>query len=168
MHIHRTVPQDLLVARSPKPWPRGATPILHHGQAEWVNRVCIRNASCRQGAQERLVPVTNGSFPEAPDGGHKSHVGTLLDAVPVALPDDPAELAEEAAFEAPDIVPVVPPPEADRVAPVLGADPAVALPVAVDDGDCVVVAGVVFAPVVVAVGPAVLLPSVTTPRFVTP
>src|SRR5262249_19815908 len=48
-----------------------------------------------------------------------------------------------------------------------GADPAVVVPVVVDDVDCAAVAGVVFAPVVDAVGPAVLLPSVTPPRFVT-
>jgi len=27
-----------------------------------------------------LVPVTNGSIPGAPDGGHNSHAGTLLAA----------------------------------------------------------------------------------------
>ena len=40
--------------------------------------------------------MTKGSIPEAPDGGHSSQVGTLLDATPVALPCDPVELAEEA------------------------------------------------------------------------
>ena len=46
------------------------------------------------------MPVRNGSFPEAPAGGHRSHVGALLDAVPVALPDEPPELVEEGAREA--------------------------------------------------------------------
>ena len=113
------------------------------------------------------MPVRNGSFPEAPAGGHNTHVGTLLDAVPVALPDeppelvalpaDPPELAEETALEvrllgaAPvDAVPAV--------------EPAVVVPVAAEDVDCAVVAVVVFAPVVVEL--VVLLPSVTTPLLV--
>ena len=97
-----------------------------------------------QGAQERLVPTTKGSIPEAPDGGHSSQVGTLLDVVPVALPGDPAELAGEAArealgrdvldrgvldsvlaFPAPDAAPVAVPgvgPKAVPVVPVVVAD----------------------------------------------
>ena len=61
----------------------------------------------------------------------------------------------------------VPPLDAAPVPAVPDADPAVVVPVAVDDVDCAAVAGVVFAPVVVAGRPAALLPSVTTPRFVT-
>jgi hypothetical protein len=121
-----------------------------------------------------LVPVRNGAFPEVPAGGHRSHVGTLLEAAPVALPADPAELAEEEEVDrtrvpvvegAGDVL-VVPPPVADTVpvpaAPEGGA--AVVVPVAVEDVDCAVVPVAVFPPAVVAVA---LLPSVTTPRFVT-
>jgi len=114
-----------------------------------------------------LVPVRNGSFPEAPAGGHNIHVGTLLDAVPVALPGEPAEPVEKAPLGALDEALAVPPLDAAPVPAVPGADPAVVVPVVVDDVDCAAVAGVVFAPVVDAVGPAVLLPSVTAPRFVT-
>jgi hypothetical protein len=122
------------------------------------------------------VPVRNGSFPEAPDGGQRSHVGTLLDAVPVALPADPAELVEAEgvdrapvrAVEAADDIPVVPPPAADPVPvpPVAGGEPVVVAPVAVEDDGCAVVVVAVFAPIVAGVEPAALLPSVTTPRLV--
>jgi hypothetical protein len=105
------------------------------------------------------VPVRNGSFPEAPACGHNTHVGTLLDAVPVALPDDPPELAEETALEVRLL-------DAAPVDAVPAVEPAVVVPVAAGDVDCAAVAVVVFAPVV-AVEPGVLLPSVTTPLFVT-
>jgi hypothetical protein len=122
-----------------------------------------------QGAQERLVPVRNGSFPEAPAGGHRSHVGALLDAVPVALPDeppelvalpaDPPELAEETALD--EVRPL-------DAAPVDAVPvPAIVVPVAPEDVDCAVAAEVVFAPLVAAVETVALLPSVTTPLFVT-
>ncbi len=117
------------------------------------------------------MPVRNGSFPEAPAGGHRSHVGALLDAVPVALPDeppelvalpaDPPELAEETAFDEARLLDAVP---VDAV-PVL--EPAIVVPVAPEDVDCAVAAEVVFAPLVVAVETVALLPSVTTPLFVT-
>jgi len=130
------------------------------------------------------VPVRNGSFPEAPAGGHNTHVGTLLDAVPVALPDDPPELvappddppelAEETALEvrlldaAPvDAVPAVEPAVVVPVDAVPAVEPAVVVPVAAEDVDCAVPAVVVFAPVV-AVEAVALLPSVTTPLLVTP
>ena len=116
------------------------------------------------------MPVRNGSFPEAPAGGHNTHVGTLLDAVPVALPDDPPELvappddppelAEETALEVRLL-------DAAPVDAVPAVEPAVVVPVAVEDVDCAVPAVVVFAPVV-AVEAVALLPSVTTPLVVTP
>jgi hypothetical protein len=37
-----------------------------------------------------LVPVKNGSIPEAPDGGHSSQAGTLPEPPAVAA-DDPPE-----------------------------------------------------------------------------
>ena len=116
------------------------------------------------------MPVRNGSFPEAPAGGHNTHVGTLLDAVPVALPDDPPELvappddppelAEETALEVRLL-------DAAPVDAVPAVEPAVVVPVAAEDVDCAVPAVVVFAPVV-AVEAVALLPSVTTPLVVTP
>jgi hypothetical protein len=102
-----------------------------------------------------LVPVRNGSLPEAPDGGHNNHVGTLLDPAPAALPDDPPELVEEVALEPLDDIAVAP------LAPDAGPDP-----VAADDDDCTVVE-VAFAPVVATAEAVALLPSVTMPLFVT-
>jgi len=92
------------------------------------------------GAQERLVPARKGSIPEAPGGEHSSQFGTLLDATPVALPDDPAGLAEEAARDALDRdaldgVLALPPPDAAPVGAVPGVGPAAVVPVAVDDVD---------------------------------
>jgi len=113
-----------------------------------------------------LVPVRNGSFPDAPAGEHRKHVGTLLDAVPVALPDDPPELAEERAPEALADVLVDPPPGADPVAILPAVEPTVVVPGEVEDVDCTGVAVVVFAPVA-PVETVALLPSVTTPLFVT-
>ena len=113
--------------------------------------------------------MRNGSFPEAPAGGHNTHVGTLLGAVPVALPDDPPELvappddlpelAEETALEVRLL-------DAARVEAVPVVEPAVVIRVAAEDVDCAVPAAVVFAPVVVEA--VALLPSVTTPLLVTP
>ena len=105
------------------------------------------------------MPARNGSFPEAPAGGHNTHVGTLLDAVPVALPDDPPGLAEETALEVRLL-------DAAPVEAVPAVEPAVVVPVAAEDVDCAVPAAVVFAPVVVEA--VALLPSVTTPLLVTP
>jgi hypothetical protein len=101
-------------------------------------------------------------MPEAPNGGHNTHVGALLDAVPVALPAEPPELVEEGAREALADVPVAPPPGADPVAALPAAEPTVAVLVGAEE-----VVVVVFAPVA-AVEAAALLPSVTTPRLVTP
>ena len=87
-----------------------------------------------------MVPARKGSIPEAPEGEHSSQFGTLLDATPVALPDDPAGLAEEAARDALDRdaldgVLALPPPDAAPVGAVPGVDPATVVPVAVDDVD---------------------------------
>jgi hypothetical protein len=41
------------------------------------------------------VPARKGCIPEAPDGGHSIHAGTLLDGAVVALPEDPPELGRE-------------------------------------------------------------------------
>jgi hypothetical protein len=117
-----------------------------------------------QGAQERSVPATNGCIPGAPDGGHSSQAGMLLDGAAVALPDDPPELACEddlgpAPPDALDRALAGAPPDSEFVAAVLEVDP-----VAVVDGAAVVALG--LAPVV-AVKAVVLLPSVTTPPFVT-
>ena len=92
-----------------------------------------------QGAQERLVPARKGSIPEAPEGEHSSQFGTLLDATPVALPDDPAGFAEEGARDALDrdaldgVLAL--PPDAAPVGAVPEVDPATVVPVAVDDVD---------------------------------
>ena len=72
--------------------------------------------------------MTKGSVPEAPDGGHNSQAGTLLDAVPVALADDPPELGddEERALGVPDAFDValaVPPPAEELVVAVPAFEP---------------------------------------------
>jgi hypothetical protein len=84
-----------------------------------------------------LVPVTKTAAPEAPDGGHSSQVGTLLDAAPVALPDDPPKLPEDedvarVAREALDGTLAVPTPDAEFVVAVRAVDPVAVPPVVVD------------------------------------
>ena len=84
-----------------------------------------------------MVPGTKGSVPEAPDGGHNSQVGTLLDAVPVALADDPPERPEVEGVtvlvrDAFDEALVVAPPDAELVVAVLAVDPVVVAPVVGD------------------------------------
>jgi hypothetical protein len=116
--------------------------------------------------------VTKGASPGAPEGGHSSHAGTLLDVVPVALPDDPPEFAEDEdgareLLGALDRVPAVPPPDAGlgaaapEVDPVAAAPPVVAVVV-----DCAAVTGFAVLPGVV-VGVVVAVPRVTTPPDVT-
>ena len=78
--------------------------------------------------------MTKASIPEAPDGGHSSQVGTLLDAVPVALADEPPErpavegvtMLVRDAFDEP---PLIAPPDAELVAVMLAVDPVVVVPV---------------------------------------
>jgi hypothetical protein len=97
---------------------------------------CQHRATELQGAQERFVPVTKGSVPEAPDGGHNSQAGTLLDAVPVALADDPPEFGddEEPARGVPDALDLalaVPPPAEELVVAVPAFEPAGVAPLMV-------------------------------------
>jgi len=116
--------------------------------------------------------VTNGSIPEAPDGGHSSHAGTLLEGAEVALPEDPPELAEADEFDralprgALDTAPVVALPDPDTAEPVVDepeVDPVAAAPVAPVDVDRAAVAG--FAKIAAVVVAPLL--SVTTPLLVT-
>lgn len=72
------------------------------------------------------MPVRKGCIPEAPEGSHITHGGTLLEGAVTALPEDPPEAAR-----ADDVDPVLPgvldlppeaPPEVPPEAP-LGAPP---------------------------------------------
>ena len=83
----------------------------------------------RQGAQERLVPDRKGCIPDAPEGGHSTHAGTLLEGAVAALPEDPPDAAREE-----DVVPMLPgppdwlpaaPPEIPLLDAAPPADPAV-------------------------------------------
>jgi hypothetical protein len=65
-----------------------------------------------------LVPVTNGSIPEAPEGGQSTHAGIPLEGAAVALPDDPPGFLEDAEAVGPppgafDWTPGLPPPEVE-------------------------------------------------------
>jgi hypothetical protein len=100
-----------------------------------------------------LVPVTNGSIPEAPGGGHSSHAGTLLEGAAVALPDDPPEEDEVDPLLRDELDPAPP------VPPPVGEAPDVAAAAAE-------VARVPFGVVVVA-ELAVPVPRLTTPLGVT-
>lgn len=75
------------------------------------------------------MPARKGCIPEAPDGGHSIHAGTLLEGVVAALPEDPPELAPEDDVVL-DRLPEVPPeaPLVDGAPPV---DPFVEPPVVV-------------------------------------
>ena len=90
-----------------------------------------RWSGSRQGAQDRLVPVTKGCIPEAPDGGHSSQSGTLLEVAATPVPDAPPDVAGDddvdlAPLDALDRVPVAPPADAEPVVEVL---PVVEVPV---------------------------------------
>ena len=65
-----------------------------------------------------MVPVTNGSIPGAPDGGHNSHAGTLLEGAAVAVPDDPPEEDDVDPLlpDALDPAPAAPPPDPEPIA----------------------------------------------------
>jgi hypothetical protein len=81
--------------------------------------------------------VTKGSVPEAPNGGHNSQAGTLLDAVPVALADDPPELGADeepprGAPEALDAALAIPPPAEEPVLALPVVEPAGVVPLVVD------------------------------------
>ena len=90
-----------------------------------------RWSGSRQGAQERSVPVKNGCTPEAPEGGHSSQPGTLLEVTAAPVPDDPPDVAGDddvdlATVVTLDRVPVTPPADAEPVVEVL---PVVEVPV---------------------------------------
>ena len=69
------------------------------------------------------MPARKGCIPEAPDGGHSIHAGTLLEGAVAALPEDPPALAPEddvVLDRLPEVLPEAPPvdeaPPADPVA----------------------------------------------------
>lgn len=128
------------------------------------------------------MPLKNGALPEAPADGHSTQGGTLVEGAVVALPDDPLELAARAAVR--DEVLTAAAPDADPAAEVFEGGPEVLLPVAAAPVGCGIVAivpvvavvlvfalvaaaAVGFAPVVIAAAAVALLPSPTTPLFVT-
>ena len=113
------------------------------------------------------MPVTNGAIPDAPDGGHITQAGTLVEGAEAALPDGPPGLVEEGALAALGDALVGPTAGADVVAPEPAAGRIVVVPAAAGDPAGAVVAGATLAPLVVTVGAVALLPSVTTPVFVT-
>jgi hypothetical protein len=110
------------------------------------------------------VPVTNGSIPGAPDGGHSSHAGTLLEGAAVAAPDDPPEgvALDPLLPTALDPVPAPPPPDPEPVAKGPEVDPVAGLRVAA----AAEVVGFPFV-VVVRVDVVVPVPRLTTPLCVT-
>ena len=74
-----------------------------------------------------------GCIPEAPDGGHSTHAGALLNGAVVALPDDPPEAAREddVVVDWLPVAPLVPPLGAPPVDGAPPADPAAEPPVVV-------------------------------------
>jgi hypothetical protein len=93
-------------------------------------RLSPARADLHQGAQEIPVPARKGCIPEAPDGGHSTHAGTLLEGAVTALPEDPPELTREDPEDPPELtreddVVLDPVPEAPpEPPPVDGAPPA--------------------------------------------
>jgi hypothetical protein len=80
--------------------------------------------------------VTKGPVPEAPDGGHNNHAGTLLEVAPVGVAEEPPELGddEEPARAVPDAFDValaVPPPAEELVLAVPAFEPAGVVPLMV-------------------------------------
>jgi hypothetical protein len=67
------------------------------------------------------VPATNGTIPEAPDGGHSSQVGTLFEPDLAPADDEPPEPVDAGptAADVPVPGPAPEPPAADEVAVVL-------------------------------------------------
>jgi len=109
-----------------------------------------------------LVPVTNGSIPGAPDGGHSSHAGTLLEGAVVAALDDPPgeDDVDPLPPDALDPVPAAPPPDPEPVAEAPDVDPVAGVLVAA-------AAEVAGFPFVVVFGIDVVVPRLTTPLRVT-
>ena len=107
--------------------------------------------------------MTNGSIPGAPDGGHSSHAGTLLEGAAVAAPDDPPEEDDDPLLPtALDPVPEAPPPDPEPVAEAPDVDPVAAVPVAA----AAEVAGFPLV-VVFRIDVVVPVPRLTTPLCVT-
>lgn len=78
-----------------------------------------------------MVPARKGCIPDAPEGAHSTHAGTLLEGAVTALPEDPPEAPRED-----DVVPMLPGvldplPAAPPVEPVPPADPVAEPPVVV-------------------------------------
>jgi hypothetical protein len=69
--------------------------------------------------------VKNGCIPEAPEGGHNSQAGTLLEVTAAPVPDDPPDVAGD------NDVDLAPPGALDRapMAPPADAEPVVEVPV---------------------------------------
>jgi len=111
-----------------------------------------------------LVPVTNGSIPGAPDGGHSSHAGTLLEGAVVAALDDPPgeDDVDPLPPDALDPVPAAPPPDPEPVAEAPDVDPVAGVLVAA----AAEVAGFPFV-VVFRFDAVVPVPRLTTPLSVT-
>ena len=123
-----------------------------------------------------MVPARKGCIPEAPDGEHSTHAGTLLEGAVTALPEEPPEEALDVDVDpvllgAPDRLPEPPPEVPPEVPPELplvdGAPPAEPA----DDPPVVVLAVAAAAGVMDVVGdtadPEVPVPSVTMPLLVT-
>ena len=117
-----------------------------------------------------MVPARKACIPEAPDGGHSTHAGTLLEGAVAALPEDPPGGARDddvdpALLGVLDRLPKTPPevPLVDEAAP---ADPVAEPPVVVlaAPGVAAGVTEVVADPA----GAEVPVPSVTMPLRVTP
>ena len=108
--------------------------------------------------------MTNGSIPGAPDGGHSSHAGTLLEGAAVAVPDDPPEEDEFDPLRPTELdpMPAIPPPDPEPAAKAPDADPVAGVRVAA----AAEAAGFPFV-VVVRVDVVVPVPRPTTPLRVT-
>ena len=106
--------------------------------------------------------MTNGSIPGAPDGGHSSHAGTLLEGAVVAALDDPPgeDDVDPLPPDALDPVPAAPPPDPEPVAEAPDVDPVAGVLVAA-------AAEVAGFPFVVVFGIDVVVPRLTTPLRVT-
>ncbi len=107
--------------------------------------------------------MTNGSIPGAPDGGHSSHAGTLLEGAVVAALDDPPgeDDVDPLPPDALDPVPAAPPPDPEPVAEAPDVDPVAGVLVAA-------AAEVAGFPFVVVFGIDVVVPRLTTPDIRAP
>jgi hypothetical protein len=163
-----------------------------------VRRCRERQLSARAaayGGHERSVPDVKGCIPEAPEGGHRTHAGTLLAGAGVAFVEAPPELPRADGFDrapspldgpppSPLVLPFDPMPvvrldpvlviPADLVAaapPIVGAAVVVELPDVGPLGVVPVVALAVDCPGMAGLGDVTVelgaaLPSETTPLLV--